>query len=94
MGLLYLISWNKILRYFIFFSQQHMVKVKQWWDDEGWFGKQDSKLRKQLREACSELLESLGFKCQCPVLLMTLELMFSTKAGFGKVSSVIYMPLD
>ncbi|XP_069178520.1 uncharacterized protein [Procambarus clarkii] len=71
---------------------QHMVKVKQWWDDEGWFGKQDSKLRKQLREACSELLESLGFKCQCPVLLMTLELMFSTKAGFGKSVRTVPYP--
>ncbi|KAK8744593.1 hypothetical protein OTU49_000883, partial [Cherax quadricarinatus] len=63
---------------------QHMVKVKQWFDDEGWLGKQDSKLRKLLRESCWDLLQVLGYNCQCPLLLLTLELMFTTKAGFNK----------
>ncbi|XP_053634294.2 uncharacterized protein [Cherax quadricarinatus] len=68
---------------------QHMVKVKQWFDDEGWLGKQDSKLRKLLRESCWDLLQVLGYNCQCPLLLLTLELMFTTKAGFNKIVTVV-----
>ncbi|XP_042219459.1 uncharacterized protein LOC121864488 isoform X2 [Homarus americanus] len=62
-----------------------MVKVKQWWDDEGWFGKQESKLRTLLRGGCSYTLELLSQQCVCPILILTLELMFSTKAGFSKI---------
>lgn len=65
--------------------QRQLVEVKQWWDDEGWFGKQDAKVRREVREACSDLLQPHLALCKCPLMLLTLELMFCTKAGCGKV---------
>ncbi|XP_050714020.1 uncharacterized protein LOC126997033 [Eriocheir sinensis] len=59
--------------------------VKQWWDDEGWFGKQDAKVRREVREACSDLLQPHLALCKCPLMLLTLELMFCTRAGCGKM---------
>lgn len=65
--------------------QNQLRGVKQWWDDEGWFGKQDAKVRREVREACSDLLQPHLALCKCPLMLLTLELMFCTRAGCGKV---------
>lgn len=68
-----------------------MMGVKKWWDDEGWFGKPDSELRREVRQVCSDLLDVLRSRCMCPLLWLTLELMFSTSAGHAKVRVVQFI---
>lgn len=65
--------------------QENLVKVKEWWDNEEWLGKQDNKNRRMIRDVCSDMLELLNSSCTCPIFQLTLELMFSKKAGTGQV---------
>ncbi|XP_042233171.1 uncharacterized protein LOC121873595 [Homarus americanus] len=72
-------TWPELLPQKHLFME-HLKKLKHWWDDNEWLGKQNSQIRRQIKECFTMELELVDPHCKYPLFKFLLHLMFSTKA--------------
>ncbi|KAK8742477.1 hypothetical protein OTU49_001903 [Cherax quadricarinatus] len=58
---------------------EHLQKLKHWWENNEWLGKQNSEIRKQIKEHFTMYLELVDPHCEFPLFRFLLQLMFSTR---------------
>lgn len=73
-------TWSELRAERMLFME-HLQKLKQWWDDNEWLGKQKSEIRRQIRECFTRELELVDPQCRFPLFRFLLQLIFSTKVG-------------
>lgn len=61
--------------------QEHLLKLKKWWERNEWLGSEDTEIRKQIKECFTRELELIDPICEFPLFRFVLQLIFSKKAG-------------
>ncbi|XP_045605565.1 uncharacterized protein [Procambarus clarkii] len=57
----------------------HLQQLKHWWENNEWLGKQNSEIRRHIKEGFTIYLELVDPHCEFPLFRFLLQLIFSTR---------------